>query len=108
MNDIQHIIPNQNIMIQNDRTTVYTMNTRNIHADLQFNVHTSLPITNLTKMFHIDEQYLCPTTKERIFHAKSYLSANQKGQKVCIQTEHYHYVILRHHPIALGAYCSCI
>jgi hypothetical protein len=40
MNNIQHIIPDWNIMIQNDRTTVYTTNTLNIHAGLEFNVHT--------------------------------------------------------------------
>ncbi len=40
MNIIQHITPDLNIMIQNDRTTVYTTNTLNIHADLEFNVHT--------------------------------------------------------------------
>jgi hypothetical protein len=67
MNDIQYIIPDYNIMIQNDRTTVNTTNTPNIHANLQFNVHTYVHISNLTMMFHIDEQYLCPTTKEHIY-----------------------------------------
>jgi hypothetical protein len=40
MNNIQHIIPDWNIMIQNDRTSVYTTAMLNIHADLEFNVHT--------------------------------------------------------------------
>jgi hypothetical protein len=40
MNNIQDIIPDWNIMIQNDRTTVYTPNRLNKHADLEFNDHT--------------------------------------------------------------------
>ncbi len=36
----QHIIPDRNIMTQNDRTTAYTANTLNKHTDLEFNVHT--------------------------------------------------------------------
>jgi hypothetical protein len=36
-------------------------------------------------------------------HAKSCFSTNHKGQKICIQTKHYHYALLRHHPTALGA-----
>ncbi len=40
MNDIKHIISDWNIVIQNDRTTVYTTNTLNIQTDLEFNVHT--------------------------------------------------------------------
>jgi hypothetical protein len=40
MNNIQHIIPDWNIMIQYDRTTACTTNTLIIHADLEFNVQT--------------------------------------------------------------------
>jgi hypothetical protein len=58
MINIQHLIPDWNTMIHNDMTTVYTTNTRNIQADLEFNVQTLLYITYLTTMVHIDEQYV--------------------------------------------------
>ncbi len=80
MNNIQHIIPNWNIMIQNDRTTVCTTNTLNMHIDLKLMFKHNY-IINLTMMFHIDGQYLCPTTKECIYMQKAILLQITKNKR---------------------------
>jgi hypothetical protein len=53
-------------------------------------------------MFHIDGQYLCPTTKERINMKRAIFPQITKDERFTFKQN------FRHHPIALVAHCSCI
>jgi hypothetical protein len=52
-------------------------------------------------MFYIDEQYLCPTTKELINMQRAIFLQITKGKRFAFKEN------FRHHPIALGACRSC-
>jgi hypothetical protein len=53
-------------------------------------------------MFHIDEQYLSPTTKEGTNMQRAIFLQMIKDERFAFKEN------LRRHPIALGACCSCI
>jgi hypothetical protein len=53
-------------------------------------------------MFHIDERYICPTTKERINMQRAIFPQITKDKRFAFKEN------FRHDPIALGAHRSCI